>query len=431
MSYAIFRTSSINKLKDLGQIGAHNQRLKEAYQSNPDIIKEKSVNNIELVACNNTYINEYMKIVKPFKTEHDIRMKTMRDDRKRSFSTMLDESNNVVADEMLFTSDYDFFKGMDKDDIVKWGNICLDFVKKDIGYNDNQILNATIHMDEKTPHLHIVVIPLVKKYDKRAKCEKYSLSKTTYIKDNKHLSDLQDKFYERLINNGYDIERGIKNSDNENISIKQYKALTRKIEAKITKDVNKINEDFKLLETEINSSKETVIGNYIKIHKDTYNNIKNIVKDTKKISKEVPKLTTLLDELNVYNKTNKKLTQENNNLKNEVKKLEEKNKELQNKYDNLLKFFKLIFNSLKFVFNKVLKVGTEKEKDMVVMDVKDLYDRDIYNYADVKEIGKDTDSLYELKVHINDYKDEIEEDIDTEYEEEIDDKDKDDFDIEI
>ena len=36
MSYAIFRVEPINKLKDLGQIGAHNTRSKEAYNSNPD-----------------------------------------------------------------------------------------------------------------------------------------------------------------------------------------------------------------------------------------------------------------------------------------------------------------------------------------------------------------------------------------------------------
>ena len=43
MSYAIFRVQPINKLKDLGQIGAHNTRTKEAYKSNPDIDKNKSI----------------------------------------------------------------------------------------------------------------------------------------------------------------------------------------------------------------------------------------------------------------------------------------------------------------------------------------------------------------------------------------------------
>lgn len=88
----------------------------------------------------------------------------MRDDRKKTFKQMVDDSNNVVADELLFTSDNDFFKGM---------------------------------------------------------------SKKQYIKDKAHLSTLQDKYYQRLIDNGFDLERGIKNSDNEHISIKEFKKITK------------------------------------------------------------------------------------------------------------------------------------------------------------------------------------------------------------
>ena len=45
MSYAIFRSESINTLKDLGEIGAHNKRDKKSYKSNPDIDMSKSKNN--------------------------------------------------------------------------------------------------------------------------------------------------------------------------------------------------------------------------------------------------------------------------------------------------------------------------------------------------------------------------------------------------
>ena len=39
-------------------------------------------------------------------------MKTVRDDRKKSFSRALNDAKNVVADELLFTSDNEFFKNM-------------------------------------------------------------------------------------------------------------------------------------------------------------------------------------------------------------------------------------------------------------------------------------------------------------------------------
>ena len=119
MSYAIFRVEPINKLSDLAQIGSHNKREKKAYKSNPDIDITKTKNNIELVPLSEKYIKGFYNLTKEYKKEHDKRMETMRDDRKKTFKQMVDDSNNVVADELLFTSDNDFFKNMIKELIMK------------------------------------------------------------------------------------------------------------------------------------------------------------------------------------------------------------------------------------------------------------------------------------------------------------------------
>ena len=42
LNYAIFRSEPIYTLKDLAQIGSHNKREKKAYNSNPDIVLEKT-----------------------------------------------------------------------------------------------------------------------------------------------------------------------------------------------------------------------------------------------------------------------------------------------------------------------------------------------------------------------------------------------------
>ena len=39
-------------------------------------------------------------------------MKTEREDRKRTYNQMLNESRNVVADELLFTASHKFFQNM-------------------------------------------------------------------------------------------------------------------------------------------------------------------------------------------------------------------------------------------------------------------------------------------------------------------------------
>ena len=119
LNYAIFRSEPIMTTMDLSQIGSHNKREKKAYNSNPDIDIERTKDNIELVPLNEKYLKGFDNLTKEYKKEHDKRMETMRDDRKKTFKQMVDDSNNVVADELLFTSDNDFFKNMIKELILK------------------------------------------------------------------------------------------------------------------------------------------------------------------------------------------------------------------------------------------------------------------------------------------------------------------------
>lgn len=43
----------------------------------------------------------------------------------------------------------------------------MDFVYNDLCYTKKQVLHATLHLDGATPHIHCVVVPLIKKLDKR------------------------------------------------------------------------------------------------------------------------------------------------------------------------------------------------------------------------------------------------------------------------
>ena len=146
---------------------------------------------------------------------------------------MVNHSRNCVADELLFTASPKFFVNMSEEDIMKWANTCMEFVYEDLGYKKEQILHATIHMDEKSLHVHCVVVPLVKKLDNRTNTERWTISKNQYIKDKIHLSQLQDKYHERLTEKGFDLERGIKGSDAEHLKTKELKKATRYYENKV------------------------------------------------------------------------------------------------------------------------------------------------------------------------------------------------------
>ena len=398
MSYAIFRVEPINKLKDLGQIGAHNTRTKEAYKSNPDIDKNKSHNNINLVPITHKdYYTSYMNLVKDYKKQHDEKQKTERENRKKTFNQMLDDSNSVVADELLFTSDKEFFKDMTREEIVNWANCCMDFVYEDIGYEKWQVLNTTIHLDEKTPHLHCVVVPLIKKFDKRSNKDKWTISKKHYMKDKNYLSTLQDKYHERMINNGYDLDRGIKNSDNEHIDIKQYKKITRKLNIELTSKNGKLNKSMEELETKMTSNKETIFDReYVKIKKDTFDSMNKVIEETKKVMEIQPKIQKVYNEVDTYAKSYKYLEKENDNIQREVKYLKRQNEELKNENRRLNNYISSLLEAIKQFFRQMLKIGNKEAKNETCSEIKAYYDNNDFEDNDVYEIAKDTDKEDEL-----------------------------------
>ena len=142
---------------------------------------------------------------------------------------------------------------MTKEDIIDWANTCMDFVYNDLGYKKEQVLHSVVHLDEKTPHIHCVVVPLVKKLDKRTNTERYTISKKQYIRDKIHLSELQDKYHKQLTDKGYDLERGIKGSDRKHIKIKDYKKINRKLE----QNLNTRNDRLDNIMNELDKQMET------------------------------------------------------------------------------------------------------------------------------------------------------------------------------
>ncbi|NLC96653.1 MAG: hypothetical protein GX675_03690 [Erysipelotrichaceae bacterium] len=396
MNYAIFRSEPIMTLRDLGQIGAHNQRKKEAYKSNPDIVKEKSNDNITLIGSELSYLQRYMEIVKPYKEEHEEKMKTTRENRKKSFNKMLDDSNSVVADELIFTATNEYFKDKDTDTIKKWGNTCLKFIYQDLGYEKWQILNATIHMDETTPHLHCVLVPLVKKFDKRTNTEKYTLSKKQYINGIEHLRELQDKYWERLNNAGFELERGIRGSKNINVKIREYKKLTKKIGYEMNKQNIALQKSVDKLEEDMKSSKETIVGDCIKIKKETYDSMKAVVKETKNSLEKVPQMEYLITEMSNHIKNYADLDKKNFSMKKEIDNLKFKNQELEEENQFLKHIIRSVLKNLKKIFLKILHIGGKDDKDLVVDEVSYCYENDLYNKNDLIDIGKETEREEEI-----------------------------------
>ena len=219
VSYSVFRIQGIKTTGDLVGISKHNKD--RVSHTNQDIDTSKSKDNIILIECNN-YNSKFNDIVAPMKQEHTERMKTMRADRIKTFNQHINSSKNDVAFEMVFTSDNEFFDGLNRNDIKRWAEKSLDFVTKDLGIERRNILHAIVHMDEKTPHLHVVAVPLVKTYNKKQNKDVWSISRRQYINGKSQLSKAQDIYNQRMNESGYKLDRGEKGSSKEHTTKAQY-----------------------------------------------------------------------------------------------------------------------------------------------------------------------------------------------------------------
>ena len=399
MSYAIFRCQSINTLNDLSHIDSHNKREKETYKSNPDIRKEDSINNIELVKCNSKYREKFYEITKEYRKEHEEKMKTIRQDRYKTFDQMVDDSKSCVADEMIFTSGPEFFKDMTKEEILRWANGCMEFVYKDLGYTKEQVIQSVLHLDERTPHIHCVVVPLVKKLDKRVNKERYSISKRDYIKDQNYLSILQDKYCFRLNNLGFKLERGEKGTKIKNLSLGQLKGITRQYERLADKSKKNIESEYLEIINMLKFSKKKAFSDSVILNGESYHILlKYLDLYTKEIQNQVI-YQNFFNDLDDYIFNYKELEKEYNHSQKVIDNLEEECEKLDQNNNNLIYFIKYLLEMLKDFFRRILLSKNEVDKNKTINILKECYEKDLYNSNDLIDISKDTDK----EIEVNDF----------------------------
>ena len=399
MSYAIFRCQSINTLNDLSHIGSHNKREKESYKSNPDIRKEDSKNNIQLVKCDKKYREKFYEITKEYRKEHKEKMRTIRQDRYKNFDQMIDDSKSCVADEMIFTSGPEFFKDMTKEEILRWANGCMEFVYKDLGYTKEQVIQSVLHLDERTPHIHCVVVPLVKKLDKRVNKERYSISKRDYIKDQNYLSILQDKYCFRLNNLGFKLERGEKGTKIKNLSLGQLKGITRQYERLADKSKKNIESEYLEIINMLKFSKKKAFSDSVILNGESYHILlKYLDLYTKEIQNQVI-YQNFFNDLDDYIFNYKELEKEYNHSQKVIDNLEEECEKLDQNNNNLIYFIKYLLEMLKDFFRRILLSKNEVDKNKTINILKECYEKDLYNSNDLIDISKDTDK----EIEVNDF----------------------------
>ena len=164
--YAILRFTK-HKAGPAGALEAHHERWKEQYASNPDIDVRRSKDNFHIIQPTQKYRREINSRIKAAGC------------RTRKDSTMFVDT--------LITASPEFFQGRSRQEVRAYFTEAVAFMEQKVGRGN--IFSAVVHMDEKTPHLHLCFTPITK--DGR-------LSAKEILGNRVQLSRWQDEFHAHM-----------------------------------------------------------------------------------------------------------------------------------------------------------------------------------------------------------------------------------------
>lgn len=289
-----FNIVRVNKLKHTSQTSnAENHN----FRKNPNIKNvdySKTAKNIYLVGDSNIDLQEQFK------------------QAKQNFGFKHTEGKSVKFYEFLFTASPEFFEGKSKREINQYFKDNLAILEKNILKVPGSVLSAVIHYDEKTPHCHVVALPLVMDNEKEIKRGKdkgkiiegefYSLSHERILGKREQYRNLQNVFNSELKKLGYDLERGKKNTGLKHQDLKQYNS---KIESFKNERTSSLKLDKELEEFENLSLPQKVIkapklvpillANIAKF-KEHFRAMLHIKKQNKALESQIEHLKNRLDE---------------------------------------------------------------------------------------------------------------------------------------
>lgn len=189
MSYAILRTKKISS-SSLGGMTSHIARTRETPNANPEITPNNKV-------LAGTDAKEAMQGIR-------MRLKGVEAQTGRKV-----RKDAVVAIEVMQTASPAFFDGKNSDEIQIWASQNIIWLKKHFGADN--LLSATLHLDETTPHIHAVVFP---QNSKGRLCAK------DWLGGAEKLSAMQDSY--ALEMDSFALERGKKGSKARHMEIREW-----------------------------------------------------------------------------------------------------------------------------------------------------------------------------------------------------------------
>ena len=316
MSFAIIRNTKY-KRENLKGIYRHNERKNKNY-SNDNIDKERSYLNYSLKSPKYRYDKEFDMMKEKYNLKGQI--KTV--------------SN--IACEYIITSDKQFFEEIGEEETRRYFETAYKFVSEYKNLGEQYIMSAKVHMDEETPHMHLIFLPVVHTTDKKGNnidklaCSEFWKEKNSYRR-------LQDAFYQYMSSHNFELERGIPKEETGrvHIDIKEYKELTNFDETKEKLQNMKLElpevpeiDDIKMVRWS-KKRDEKILEDIIKPKNDLIN---KLYQNNLLMYQQLLRQAKMVEEAEKYQKERNKIMADNRDLHKQVDNIKA---EYQQKEDNL------------------------------------------------------------------------------------------------
>lgn len=316
MSYAIIRVEK-HKSGNLKLADKHDERKNKNY-SNKNIDTTKSHLNYHLKKPKGSYEKEFQRIRK-----------------ENNLKGQIKEVSNIAC-EYLITSDKNFFDTLGEEETKRYFKTAFDFACHYKKLGEQNIISAVVHLDEETPHMHLVFIPVVHTQDKQGNdIDKIACSE--FWKGYDSFRDLQDNFYQTMTRQGFDLERG-QTSSRKHLTVQDYKEVTNFDNS--MKDLKDISLDMPKV-PDIKDFNKIMFNRDDKIQKEIIapkdNAIQELYSDNVKLKQELSRQIKVIEKVEQHEKEHTKLLKEKQNIQDKYRHLEksfdEKVGKIEHKYD--------------------------------------------------------------------------------------------------
>jgi len=190
-NYQIMRVEKVKTAGALATAVQHNLRLRET----PNADRSRSVDNLYLSGQSTEAILGKMR---------EIHASLDRTPRKDA----------VIAGQYLVTASPEKMRSMPKGEQHRYFSAALDWIRERHGAEN--VLSAAIHMDEATPHMHVLFVPVT---------DRNTLSFKQFFGGKEKLRELQTEFH-REVSREFGMDRGVERSRAKHQTIQRYYAHT-------------------------------------------------------------------------------------------------------------------------------------------------------------------------------------------------------------